>query len=214
MLQATGAVQPRTGDVTQNSRNVISVGTQGDRLYANSVATDWSIMHQAAKLIVAAVWKPVLATNLTGLMGTTLWTNSHNGMAIYCSTGDLLGCASKNGGSLVCLETGNSLTPNAAIVTSVLLDWSNATVALRAPFAKNGGSPTGNNVQTSAPSASSTSRRLMLFGQPSADAGTTAGNCLTAGSWIGEVIIVTGANATEPNRAALHTYLNNKWAVY
>ena len=81
-----------------------------------------------------------------------------------------------------------------------------AVAADRSQFALNAGSLVANNTETYAVSASNSSYVMQV--------GALGNNSVPCTGSIAELVIVTGANATESNREQLRDYLNNKWSVY
>lgn len=211
--QATGAVQPKTGVTTLNGLNVLDFA--GDYLTAANT-NEWKFLHDGTKHIIAAVWKagtgsdPNAGYTLLGnnngssnIIGMLLWYDdrasaSRNNAFGYNVTA---GSATTN-----VLQTSNDkLTPNAFQVVTLISDPGNATAANRGEFFVNAGSGNKGNTDTGTPSSSNPTNALEI------GRGNTFG-ALTGS--IAEIVIVSGANATEDNRGALRDYLNTKWGIY
>jgi hypothetical protein len=211
ITQATGSAQPTTGATTQNGLNVLDFDG-GDHLLVGT-ANDWKFLHDGTNYIIAAVVRytntsnGMLLGNVQGNInerGIFLYRVSTNTLSHYVQTGSGYTSAVDNGASL-------SLGTTAAVVT-ILADPGNGTAADRSAVARNAGSVVKNNIQTATPSASDPTQPLAIGAARTTSGGGSAGFGMIG--WIAELIIVSGANATEANRTALRDYLNTKWAVY
>jgi hypothetical protein len=84
-------------------------------------------------------------------------------------------------------------------------DPDNGTAADRSKLYVNSGAAIANNAETGSPSSADASNALQI--------GTISLNQFPLTGSIGEIVVVTGANATEANRAQLETYLADKWGI-
>jgi hypothetical protein len=211
--QASGAVQPTTGATTLNGKNVIDFAAD----YLTAADTnEWKFLHDGTKWIVAAVAKFGNSADPNanyGLFGNNL--NSALNIGTFWQFDDRAS-ASTNNAWRVTISTGSPfavdtvsadvVTPNAATIVSGLVDAGNASAASRLALHFNAGSALSSNTSTGAPSSSNPSAALQI--------GSRGDNNIPLTGYIAEIVIVSGANATETNRAALRDYLNDKWAVY
>jgi hypothetical protein len=216
VTQGTGANQPTTGSATQNGLNVLTFDG-GDRLAGGTVA-NWKFLHDGTKWICAAAVRAgtgsnpnaayaLFATNggygQIGDTGVAFWFDDRTG-------------ASRNN-AIVLFASNNSASyqhdnsqidvwnPNAFTVVSAFADLGNATAANRSEVFINNGSAIKNNVSTGAVSASNPTQAIGI-------GGTSSASFRWVGQ-IGELVIVSGANATETNRQLLRDYLTAKWGV-
>jgi len=205
--QATGAVQPTTGSTTLNGLNVIDFAA--DYLVAANT-NEWKFLHDGTKYILAWVWKAGTGSNpgtIYTLAGSNNGQGNNTGVLYYYEDGGV-----NNGfgayispNNVVNILTADKLTPNTFQAVTLLADPSNATAANRLEYFVNGGSGNKGNTGSSAVSSSNPSAALEI------GRGSTVG--VLTGS-IAEIVVVSGTNATETNRAALRDYLNTKWGVY
>jgi hypothetical protein len=213
--QATGAVQPTTGATTLNGRNVIDFAS--DYLTAANT-NEWKFLHDGTDWIMACVARFGTASDpnaVYGLLGSSTSSTSFVGAWLAYddraefSLNDMFRGAVNRGGSppAVSFASANGfLAANAAAVLSAYLRPSNATAANRLAYHLNDGAAISPNTQTGTPSTSNPSYALQI--------GASGNNTLAMTGYIAEIVVVSGANATETNRAALTNYLNTKWGVF
>lgn len=200
VTQGTGGAQPTTGSFTQNGLNVLSFDG-GDSLAA-STASHWTFLHNGSSYLFAGVFK-------VDSLGTTraLWANMQGtgtsvGTAFFLQSTNEFRHQVTNGSAVVVSNTAGTLTTSYHVV-SLLADPDNATAADRSSFSVDGGTASANNTSTASPSSSAVLFRVGIRGTTVPFLGK-----------IGELIFVSGANATETNRVLLRDYLNAKWDVY
>lgn len=213
--QATAIRQPTTGAATLNGLNILTFS--GDFMVSTDAASAYNALHNGTDYIVASVWRVgttsnpqalyFLIDNAGGSGSRGMWVlyddiSPSNDLVEHSVTRGVAGARAVGNASA------NALTANAAHVITVLADPDNATAANRSAIYIDGGSAIKNNTLTNAVSTSNAS-----FAMHVGTASNNTGAFPLTGA-IAEVIVVTGANATEANRAALHNYLNAKWAVY
>ena len=214
--QASGAVQPTTGATTLNGKNVIDFAA--DYLTAANT-NEWKFLHDGTDYIFAAVWKAGTSSDpntIYSVMSNKELTTVKIGVSVWY---DDRASASRNNrlthsvfrgvdGSIVVNNASSDgyFAANTFSVTSILSDPNNGTAANRSAMHLNGGSAVANNTGTQTPSTSNPTHALQI------GADGNNGNALTGS--VAEIVIVSGANATESNRAALRDYLNGKWGVY
>jgi len=202
--QPTGAVQPTTGANTLNGLNVIDFAA--DYLTAANT-NEWKFLHDGTKYLVALVAKG--SASDVGFVGNNAGSSGLVGFWVYISgtTGANHSVTRGVTGSFVVNNTATStLTNGAYSIQTVMADPSNGTAADRSEVYVNAGAAARNNGGTGAVSSSNPTYALEVG---------SLGNAASAltGS-IAEIVIISGANATETNRVALRNYLNSKWAVY
>lgn len=213
--QGTGALQPTTGATTQNGLNVIDFAA--DFLVSADAASAFKFMTDGTDHLICAVWKPgttadpnaaytLLATNITSsVVGMFVFyddrvsTPADNKLVHSVSPGSFTQ-------NVANVSADGFLTPNTFSVTTVFADPNNGTAANRSELYTNAGTATKNNSSTTAVSGSNPANTLRVGD------GTDAGFTLTGS--IAEIVIVSGANATEANRVIIRDYLNSKWDVY
>jgi hypothetical protein len=206
--QATGAVQPKTGATTLNGRNVIDFA--GDYLTSADAASAYKFMHDGTKFLVCFVAKH--NGTFKAYLGNNTLTTGETGFVYYSATVNttITAFVSDSSGSSATIPVLSSITSavtnDAFVLHSAIFDPGNGTAANRAEMFFAGGSANKVNSNTATPSANNPTRVLQI------GAAGNDGSPLTGS--IAEVVIVSGANATETNRAALRDYLNDKWAVY
>jgi hypothetical protein len=214
--QATGAVQPTTGASTLNGLNVIDFAA--DYFVSVDSAATYKFMHDGTKYFIAAVAKMgvtadpdtfMILCGSAGVASATVGTSfvfddrssqSRNNGFIALS---LRGVSAE---LPISAYTGNdTFVANTATIYTALMDPDNATAADRAEQFINNGSAIKTNTQTFSPSTSNPVATLQIG----------AGNAtLIMSGYIAELVIVSGADATETNRVIVRDYLNLKWGVY
>jgi hypothetical protein len=213
--QGTAADQPTTGSTTLNGLNVIDFAN--DHVVSTDAASAWNDLHNGTTWIAAYVAYNSSSTSgsFNGLFGTSVASQSVGAAVISDDSGASEAArvsVSRNVlNSYAVTNTGNtaSFPFDTWIVGSLLTDPDNATAADRSVVFTDGGTAQKNNTLADAVSVSNATNTLRV----GATGSTTVPGIEFTGS-IAELIIVTGANATESNRQALRDYLNNKWAVY
>jgi hypothetical protein len=204
-VQATGSLQPTTGADTQNSLNVLTFAA--DLMTSSHGADVWKFMHDGTDYIIAAVARFTVDTS-GGLLGNSSG-NQHGFYVLYNTYIPLRleHSVTQTGAVYTSINQANSfITASAMNIYTVLADPDNGTAADRSRMFRNAGTVGANNTETRAASTASPTNAALTIGGYANTAAMTGR--------IGELIIVSGANATETNRAALRDYLNTKWAVY
>lgn len=208
--QATAASQPTTGVGTLNGLNVINFASD---FMTGANTNEWKFLHDGTTYLLCAVCR----FGSTAGDGTTygLLGNNNSSEQVGFST-SYVGSTSNTlqhfvargvAGSFVVNNipaTGFSTSGQFNIV-SLLGDPDNGTAADRSELFNNNGSAVKNNTANNAVSTANPTNALTL-GQLH----TT--NPLTGA--IAEIVIVSGAEATEGNRAIIRDYLNAKWDVF
>lgn len=204
--QGTGALQPKTGVTTLNGRNVIDFAA--DYMTSADTAATYKFLHDGTDYLFALVGK--VSSAPSGWFGNNQGSGDFAGMYWYSSvTTNVWHGVSRGvaGTSNTLNQANSSISSNTFAIQTVLADPDNGTAANRSSIFINAGSAIKNNTQTNAVSASNPTYALQV--------GTLGGNYgepLTGS--IAELIIVSGADATEGNRVIIRDYLNTKWGVY
>lgn len=205
-LTAAGSLT--TGAVTIGGLNAIGIAG-GAKLEA-STASDWTFLHDGTSYIVAAVAQFDASTARSTLWATNRGLATDPGALHYWNTSSSarnMWHRVDNGSSASSyITTANGFLPAATPAALTLLaDPDNATASQRATLVRDDGTPVANNTETAATS-SAAYRPLAIGGLSGAASNPMTGR-------IGEFVIVSGADATEANRAALAAYLMDKWAL-
>lgn len=219
VTQATAARQPGTGAVTQNGLNVLTF--DGGDWLAASTAADWKFLHDGTSYLLAFAIQFGTTANPNAnyaAIGTFNTSFTETGIFVFyddrssLTRSDQLRHHVANGsGTLSILNAqDNLITPNSFGIQTVLADPDNGTAADRSSVFVNAGSPVKTNTQTQAVSSSNPQFPLHIGVAPNQGGFELA---FLVGR-VAEIVIVSGANATESNREKLRDYLNSKWAVY
>lgn len=197
--------KPTTGATSQNGLNVISFG--GAQSLLNFDTTSTRFLHDGTKHIIGVVaYKNTTANK--GLFSTRQ-DSGRDGAWLYLPSTTLW--------HIVTVGTGTTKIPannqDAGVisstnpfVTTVAVDSTNATAAERSAIYVGSGGAIKNN--TSLESGTVVNSEPFVLGSLTVSPG---GYNLTG--WVAEMVIIAGADATESNRAALHTYLKTKWGI-
>lgn len=174
-------------------------------------AARWKPLSDGTKYIIAVAWRntSIVATNM--LLGNSQANPNTRGMWFRrSSTSNLQHLVWNNSATAQPIDNVTANGTGNATVSTVLADPSNSTAASRSFIATDSQSTVGNNAKTG--SASSLDPNYIFCVGSSSYTSTDQGGGFYG--WIAELVIVTGANATEANRVLLRDYLNTKWAVY
>jgi hypothetical protein len=215
--QGNGALQPTTNATTLNGLNVIDFAA--DYLTSADTAATYKFLHDGTDYLICVVAKfgtvsdPNAQYSLLGTVGglsanvgnwyvyddrTEEGRNEQVGSFIYrgVSGSQVLGFRTSSG----------YLAANTFAVLTNFFDPNNATAANRWSLYLNGGSATASNTDTNAVSTANPSYTLQI--------GAGGNNNFTMTGSIAELVIVSGADATDGNRVIIRDYLNLKWGVY
>lgn len=212
--QATGAVQPKTGVTTLNGLNVVDFA--GDYLTAVT-QNEWKFLHDGTKWVAAFVVKVGTTATpdaLYGIIGTSAQSRQI-GLSLHSDTRTVSGNTDPWATWLIRNTTDpqaintidqNRVSVNNFAIVTQLADPANGTAADRNEVFKNDGTAAKSNTVSSTPSTADPTHSLQI--------GASGNNVNPFTGSIAEIVIATGANATETNRADLRDYLNQKWGVY
>jgi hypothetical protein len=213
--QGSGALQPTTGVSTLNGLNVLNFASD----FLTAVNTnEWKFLHDGTDYLIAAVIKFGTTANPNTLY-SLLGNNNRSSSSIGASVAyDDRSVASRNdrllhevfaGSSVINVQnvSSDNLAPaNTFVIATVLGDPDNGTAAQRSSMFVNAGTAVTNNSSTGAVTASNPSFALQI------GSNGNGGETLTGS--IAEIVIVSGADATEGNRVIIRNYLNVKWGAY
>jgi hypothetical protein len=207
--QSNSARQPTTGNSTLNGLNVIE--SDGDTLVATN-QNEWKFMHDGTKYLFAAVFRReqdstnVLLASLASTVdsGVLISTRDQAAPQVKAFSHDVF--RGVEGSFAVTNQIQNVVDLNEWYVGTIIADPSNATAANRSELFIDDGTAAKNNTLTNAVSTANPSRTMTVFG--------FGGDFPNFLGKLAEMIVVSGANATETNRALLRDYLNSKWGVY
>lgn len=209
--QATSALQPTTGATTLNGLNVLDFNQ--DVVSNAGTSTDYTFMQDGTSYFVSYVAKyGTLGSDVYTIFGNWNGDNVNNGVLNWNDNRSGVGTnrlnyeiGASNSNRVVSIRDDNFWDSNFTIF-SALLDPDNGTAADRIDYYKNSTQGSLNNGGTQTPS-SGTPRDNFNVGGHSPAFGSLIGS-------IAELIIVSGADATEANRQAVVDYLNAKWSVF
>lgn len=215
--QGTGALQPSTGASTQNNLNVINFAA--DYMTSADAASSYKFLHDGTDYLICGVMKfgtvadPNEQFSLLGTVGgasanvgnwylyddrTAESRNNRLGASVYRGV---------SGTAVIEVRTADGyISANTFAVLTNFLDPNNATAANRWSVYLNGSGATSPNTATGAVSTANPTFTLQI--------GAGGNNNFPMTGSIAELIIVSGADATESNRTVIRDYLNLKWGVY
>lgn len=211
LTQGTDADRPLTNTVTINSLNALSF-VSNDWLQA-STAADWKFLHDGTTYIVGTVIYPVGTPTSIQVIWTTnnfgsgsfggwqtyngyLTTNYSMSTGIWSAT---TGVYSVNNVEVSAISSGATST------ITILNDPDNGTAADRSKMSINSGALIQNNTSTG---TASTSNPQSPFRVGHINQGATQFGFV---GYIGEILIIKGADATEENQTKMNAYLAGKW---
>lgn len=223
VTQASSASQPGTGAVTKNGLNVLTFDG-GDWMQA-STASHWKFLHDGTDYLVAAAvqWGTTANPNALYVLASTFNSGPDQigawfGFDDRSPRNDRLRQNIANGSgatapffSVINESADSAASVNAFNVFTILANPDALTASNRSSLFNNAGTAIANNSNTTAVSSSNPSSAFLIGALANIGVGPTLG-FLTGR--VAEIVIVSGANATEANRVALRDYLNAKWAVY
>jgi hypothetical protein len=202
--QGSGALQPTTGASTLNGRNVLDFSS--DLLTAVNT-NEWKFLHDGTKYVVHVVGKVTNVANQQRFIDN-IDTAITNGIGIENRATGQQGhiIAAAGTGQTVNITGNNQFVNNEYLVFGIVADPSASPAANRSEVYKNAGAAIKDNANTTAANTSNPVDALRI-GQASSAASPLVGS-------IAEIVIVSGADATETNRVIIRDYLNAKWGVY
>jgi hypothetical protein len=208
VTQSTSAQRPSSGINTINSKNVLTFA--GDDVLSAATASDWTFLHNSTGSTVFAV---AISDNTDAFEYSIFATSvgsSERGCALRVASPDpqtLSPFVSTGGGSgtLVSLISGGTFTAGTAFYVSGIWDNSNATLANRSLWRKNGGTQFGTNAQDDSPSSSNPARALCVGNN------TNSGSYAWTGK-IAEIIMYTGV-LSGTDITGINSYLASKWGI-
>jgi len=218
--QSSSTVQPTTAASTLNGLNVIDFASD---YLTTATQSDWTFLHNGTDLLIATVWKPGASSTPGvpyGLLGSSRGGTNVRGLSIYyddrsgldggLATGpNALWVRSGAGfpgfAEIIRARAGSFFVPNAFQVFTATTDPTNATAANRLKAFAGSGSAVTPNDRTGTPSTSGPNDPLQV--------GAVGNNVHPLTGSIAEIVIVSGANATEANRVLLRDYLATKWGL-
>ena len=206
--QGTAANQPTLISSGLNSKNTISWGGN-DKLDSTANAATWKFFNDGTNYLFCMVAK--FQTQAGYLLITDAASSSNVGARVTWGISEVQQHFVFRGVSssfVVNNVSSNGTYPaNTFKNVGILADPDNVTAADRSSIKINNGSSIANNTQTNAVSNSNPASTWLLGAYL---------NDSTTDRMVGEVaeiIVCTGAQATDANRTELYTYLNAKWGV-
>ena len=209
--QATSADQPTTGVNTQNGLNVIDFASD---FLSGSTKSQWKFLHDGTTYFVAGVAKFNSSSSISGLLGNNNTSTSNIGFTHFhddrsseeSSEWIVTNAAGGGPGIVTQIDNGGDMSPDVFVITSAILDPDNATLADRIDYYIDNVQGSVTNTASGTASLSDPTFNLEI--------GSTGNQLSFMNGSIGELIIVSGADATETNRQAVVDYLNAKWSVF
>jgi hypothetical protein len=206
-------LQPTTGVSTLNGLNVLNFAA--DYLTAANT-NEWVILNDGTDWLLSIVFKPGTSANpnaLYGAIGNNGGGGVDKGMSFFyddrsgSSQSDAIvaNITRASNDYVAEVRSQNKLSPNVFNIAAVLADPTAAT-ADRLELAVDDGATFKGNTQTLSVSTSNPTNALQI--------GALGVNQFPFTGSIAEVVIVSGADATDANRIIIRNYLNEKWAVY
>lgn len=206
--QGTAAAQPLLKTANLNGLDTIE-WLGNDKLDSTAASSVWKIFNDGTDYLVCFVAK--FKTQTGYFLNTDAESSGNTGGRIHWITDGSLNNAAMRG---VSGTNAFSNTTSAATYPSdtwknigILADPDNATAANRSDIKINNGASIKNNVSTNSVSTSNPASTWLL-GAYSGDATTDR----MIGE-IAEIVVCTGANATDANRTTIYNYLNSKWGI-
>lgn len=209
VAQSTAANQPTTGTRTQNGLNVLDFDGTNDSLISSAAASTWSFLHNGTDYVIAAV----ISRDIAGVGGHVLATaTTATGIGLllrFLDTNNISHIVNNNNPppSTVISNNVSAGTGTTARVLTLVANPTAATQAGKSGIAFEGASLGRNNIGTQTVDTTNAPGSSLTIGNRQTNPGPLNGI-------IAEIVIVSGANATEANRVKLRDYLNTKWAVY
>lgn len=212
--------KPTTNATTQNGLNVVDFNSanwlvhdaQASGSYNNATtAAKFTALHDGTAYIIAMVSKLTNAGVNTAYIGNHQGNSNQRGFHLFHTSSGRFATYLQTGSGYNSPLSATPLDSSASPKIHVLrADPGNATAANRSYIRQNGGAASQDNAQTAAPSTSAPGLVTVLGGIP--DSASSIGFGLWG--WLAEMVIITGANATDANAVLLRDYLNEKWAIY
>jgi len=196
-VQDSGSLQPLTGSATINGLNAIQFSAD---IMGASTASDWAFLNNGETYFFAIVLRTptdkfvnfATQSASAGVGAQFLLGNYYTFFRIFRGVG----------GSYINVDLGDGAVGTSAIIYSGLSDADSATASEKAQLRINDGSASTNSNNVS-PSTSDPGYAFRIGLEDSDLLGD-----------LGEVIIVSGEDATETNRQLVENYLNAKWSVF
>jgi len=200
LVQASSGNQPSTGLSTQNGRNLIQFA-DSKALQATGTAGYWAPFSSQKTLIAIAC---IPETNNGNFLSTNSKASDISGFEIeWQDTNQAKMLVASSGAYVVINQQNGTITNRSSFaVFTYVTDPANGTAANRSEVYENNSTATKANTQTASPDTTVSSSLLM---------GMTDSTGVS--TKVGEIVMVTGADATEDNRLLLKTYLMAKWGI-
>jgi hypothetical protein len=200
LVQASSGSQPSTGLSTQNGRNLIQFADS--KFIQGSAPADYWAPFSSQKTLIGLACIP--ETNNGNLMSTNNKGTDISGFQIALLDTNVNRMLVASSSAYVVINAGNNRITNRTnfAVFTYVTDPANGTAANRSEVYENNSTAYKNNTFTASPD--STVDRPLLIGMTDSNGVSTK---------IGEIVMITGADATEENRLLLNSYLQAKWGV-
>jgi len=213
----SGSTQPDYVIAAKNGRNVVRFASASSQFLQAGSVGDWNFLHDGTKasvFVVARCFDAADPAVLGVIVDTGSVSSAQVGLGIYfddrpVSRNDALvisGVRGSAGNLTVSSVQNNVLTPNTYVLIETNLDLGNATANLRALSRVNGGSQSGSNIFTNAPSTANSSYTLAFARGQSAtpEAYFTGDIC---------EVLMYSQHPTTAAQTAIRQYLAAKWGI-
>jgi hypothetical protein len=207
LTQGTSVARPDSGLTTRNGLNVVDF--DGAAFMQAATASNWTSLHTSTAGLWAIAWKPN-NNNGNGFIFSTRTSASPGGgaaelIADQRTAGTKFIVTALNGSSAYACENvkTSAYTDNTFTYDTVLNDFGNATLLNRSSIFIENGTAQKSNTENATPGTAAPAIPFTL--------GKLAGFEIFFKGSICELVLVTGANATETNRILLRDYLKTKW---
>ena len=209
--QASSTFQPTTSASTINSLNVLDFNRNAMQYSGNKA--DFNFMHNGTSFFVIYVMN--FASNeikefLCNARGTASSTGFH--VVVDGNNNNMNNYIFNGSGSATALISETRATTQATAIYSINFDPDNGTASSRAESFVNASTGLTTNTQSASPSSSDPFTEMIIGCGPD-----TGGGVQTSTAFLGQVaemIVVSGADATEANRQTVVNYLNSKWGIF
>jgi hypothetical protein len=215
IVQGNAALQPTTGVSTLNGLNVIDFASD---LMQGQTISNWKFLHDGTKYFMTAVVKFGVTSNpdaFYGLIGTNRASSANVGATFFyddragdseSDTWRFFIARGVSGSNVANIGQDDFYTANNFLISSALVSPAESTAADRIDYFVNDTQGSVTNAANNTPSTANPSY-IMQVGSTGDSVGALVGS-------LAELILVSGTDATEENRALTVEYLNAKWGAF
>lgn len=201
--QGSSSFQPTTGVSTVNGLNVLDFSTD---FLTGATKSQWKFLHDGTEWFYVAAMATDAAIGNNSVFGNKRQSSANVGMDFAQRGSYFFQVASGNSGNLVINVVDSSFFQTSDFLISSALVRPSESAADRLEYYENETEGTVSNSANTSVSSSDPTFNL--------DIGASGDGLYEMNGQIGELIIVSGADATETNRQIVVEYLNDKWGVF